>query len=193
MPTVLALFLHPDFAPRSGSDDGAVLLVVPTSSPLGSAEALDPILADLASLAGTLGSIASLAGFATGLGALRSGLAKPHVVFRKADQIDNLNDIDLIQRSLLENDTEAEDELSSLIFLGRPGRGAHCFNERGRRTGEGDFTVSAGASLIALIRDLHSISPDVEFGTLTVGTVPPGGLFTASDFGDALSSLEFVG
>lgn len=193
VPTVLALFLHRDFAARSGSDDGAVLVVVPESSPLGSVEALNPILETLSSVAGALRAITALSGFATGLGVLRSALAQPHGVFRRANRIDNLNEIDLIQRSFFENDTEAEDELSSLILVGRSGRGAHCCNARDLNTGEGDFTVSAGSSLITLVRNLHSIAPAVEFGTLVVGTVPPGGPFQASDFGDSLSSLEFVG
>lgn len=193
LPTVLALFLHRDFAPRSGGDDGAVLVVVPNVSPLGSVDALNPILQDIAGLANALRTIGTLAGFATGLGMLRTALAQPHVVFRKADRINNLNDIDLIQRGFFENDTEAEDELSSLILLGRQGRNTHCCNDRDMRTGEGDFTVTAGSSLMALVRNLHSIAPAVEFGSLSVGTTPPGGLFNASDFGDALSSLEFGG
>lgn len=193
VPTALALFLHKDFAPRSGGDDGAVLVIVPGSSPLGSVEALNPLLDQLAALANALRNVAALAGFVTGIAVLRSALAQPHVVFRKADRIDNFNDIDLIQRGFFENDTEAEDELSSLVFLGRAGRGAHCWNSRNRSTDEGDFTVSAGSALMALVRNLHSISPAVELGTLTVHNTPPGGLFSASDFGDNLSSMEFVG
>lgn len=193
VPTVLALFLHKDFAPTSGGDDGAVLVIVPDSSPLGSVEALNPVLDQLAALGSALQNLASLAGFVTGVGLLRGALAQPHVVFRKSDSIGNFNNIDLIQRGFLENDTEAEDELSSLIFLGRPGRGAHCCNSRDLSNGEGDFTVAAGSTLMALVRNLHSIAPAVELGTLTVGRTPPGGVFSASNFGDELSSMEFVG
>lgn len=90
---------------------------------------------------------------ATVAGALQSG----NIAFRKADQIGNLNDIDL--ESGLINDTEAEDELSSMILIGPPRRRIECFNARKFSTSEGQLDLTAGTELIALVADLHSASP----------------------------------
>jgi len=193
IPTVLALFLHANFQPRSGDDDGAVLVVVPQSSPLRSIGQLQPVLTTLQSTIGNLTSFGSFATFLLGLGDLVQALgAQPYVQFRAADAINNLNDITLIQRSWYENDTEAEDELSSLILIGREGRGAACFNDRDRNDDEGKFTVKTTENLFVIVRDLDGKNPAAEGGSITIDKQPPGGLFNPDKFNDELSSFEFV-
>jgi hypothetical protein len=57
IPTLLALFLHVDFAAKDGDDDGAVLIVVPASSPLRSFEQVQPLLNTLESTVSSLPAI----------------------------------------------------------------------------------------------------------------------------------------
>jgi hypothetical protein len=193
IPTVLAMFLHVNFQARSGDDEGAVLIVVPSNSPFRSLQQLQPALNTLQSTVGNLTSFASFAAFLLGLNELVSTIgAQPYVQFRAADRIANLDDITLIQRSWYENDTEAEDELSSLILIGREKRGARCSNDTNQDPGEGQFTVRTGGSLFVLVRNLHSVSPAAEGGTLVIDRAPPGGWREPDQFGDELSSFEFV-
>lgn len=193
IPTVLALFLHANFNPREGDDDGALLLMVPENSPLRS---LGQLQATLNTLEGVIGNLTAFGGFAAFLLGLSDLIAavsvQPHVQFRAANSIGDLNDITLIQRGWSENDTEAEDELSSLILIGRQGRGARCSNARNNTRDEGQFIVSTTDRLFAIIRDLDGKNPAVEGGTITVDPEPPGGLFNPDRFNDELSSIEFV-
>lgn len=193
LPTVLALFLHVDFQARSGDDDGAVLVVVPANSPFGSIHQLQPALNQLQSAVSTISSFASFAAFLAGLSELTGALpAQPHVQFRSTNRINNLNDITLIQRGFFENDTEAEDELSSIIFIGPAAKRAQLFNARDTNAGAGAFTLTVGPNFVTIVRNLHSASPASEpGGMLTVDTPPPGGIFGPSTFGDELSSLRF--
>lgn len=197
LPTLAVFFLHTNFAPRSGDDDGAALIVVPNNSPLRSLAQLNPVLATLKNTLSSLTTLGDFASFLLGLDELTHALpAQPHVEFRvanAANAIANLNDITLIQRAWYENDTEAEDELSSMILIGPSGKSVSCFNARSTGTGEGAFTVSTGKGMVALVRSLHSANPGVTPSTasLTVDTAPPGGIFNPDDFGDDLSSIRF--
>jgi hypothetical protein len=193
IPTVFAMFLHVDFQARSGDDDGAVLVLVPANSPIGSMAQLQPLLNQIDSVASTLSTFANFAAFLGGLSELTGALtAQPHAQFRSTNAIGNLNDITLIQRPWYENDTEAEDELSSLIFIGPAMRTVQCFNDRDFKTGQGAFTVMVGQNFFTLARNLHSPTPGSEPpGLLTVDTPPPGGVFQPSSFGDELSSVRF--
>jgi hypothetical protein len=193
IPSVLALFLHANFAPRSGDDDGAVLVVVPGNSPLRSLGQLQPVLNTLQSTIGNLTSFGSFATFLLGLSDLTHALSvQANVQFRATDVINNLNDITLIQRSWYENDTEAEDELSSLILIAHEGKGVKCFNDRDRDDGEGQFTIRTTANLYVIVRDLDGKHPAAEGGSLLVDKEPPGGWFDPDRFNDELSSLEFA-
>ena len=211
IPVVLAFFLHTNFAAASGDDSGAVLIVVPSNSPLQSLAQLQPILDTLQQTAGTLTSLAEFASFLLGLQQLSTALAaQPHVQFRVADRINNLNDITLIQRAWYENDTEAEDELSSLIFIGPPGKAVRCYNDRDREEGEGWFEltiarhvdeeggVSVGKEMYTLIRSLHDRHPTSEptGQEVDVKREPRewsySGVHYVETFGDTLSSMSFV-
>jgi hypothetical protein len=193
IPVVLAMFLHGDFQPRSGDDDGAVLVLVPANSPVGSIAQLQPLLDQIDSVASTLSTFASFAAFLGGLSELTGALPpQPHVQFRSTNAVGNLNDITLIQRGFFENDTEAEDELSSIIFIGPAGKRAQCFNDRDFDTDEGAFTLSVGPNFFTLVRDLDGKHPGSEPpGLLNVDREPPGGVFNPDKFNDELSSVRF--
>ena len=197
IPTVIVFFLHKNFAATSGDDDGAAFIVVPNNSPLHSLSELQTVLNALESALSSLTSIAELAAFLLGVSELTGALAaQPHIQFRVADSsnhINNFNDITLIQRSWYQNDTEAEDELSSLIFIGPVRKRVSCFNARDRDSDEGQFDLTIGSKIFALIRDLHQATPvsEPDGGEISVVTAAPGGWFTADDFGDELSSLSF--
>jgi hypothetical protein len=130
----------------------------------------------------------------TGLDALTALLDnEPHISFRKTDSIGNLNNITLVQRSWYQNDTEAEDELSSLFMIGPRRRNAEFFNDRSFDDGEGKFTLTIGVESFAGIRDLHRKHPVSEPSgvEISVDRDPPGGWFNPDDFGDDLSSVRF--
>jgi hypothetical protein len=187
VPTIALFFLHSNFSPRQGDDDGAVLIVVPASSPLRSFEQLQPVMDALDAALSSLSAFASFSSFLLGVRDVTAALpAQPHIQFRAEDGIGNLNDITLIQRSIFENDTEAEDELSSLIFVGPPGRRLQCFNARDFDTGEGQLDIVLGPEMFAAVHNLHSGTPTVEPAGATI-SFPA----SASSFGDTLSSIRF--
>jgi hypothetical protein len=189
IPTVIVFFLHSNFAAANGDDDGAAFIVVPNDSPLHSLSELQTVLNTLESTLSSLTSIAELAALLLGVSELTGALAaQPHIQFRVANSsndFNNFNNVTLIQRAWYQNDTEAEDELSSLILIGPVRRQARCFIDR-NRTG-GRFTLTIGPELHAIVRSLHASSPAVE---------PAGAAITidnpASTFGDELSSLSFL-
>lgn len=187
IPTVLAMFLHTNF------QRGAVLVVVPASSPLRSIDETRTLLDTLRGQVARLTSFANFVAFLTGLDQLRSALAaQPHVQFRVADAIRNLNNITLVHDSTSVlgvglNDTEAEDELSSMVLIGPESRRVELFVARNLDDDEGQLNVAVGPELFAMIRSLHARNPS---------TTPEGRsqVVRASDestFGDELSSLRF--
>ncbi|HMF56054.1 MAG TPA: hypothetical protein VK619_06820 [Pyrinomonadaceae bacterium] len=201
IPKVIVFFLHAYFSPSWGDDEGAAFIVVPNNSPLRSLAQLQGVLNTLQSTVSTLTGLAEFASFLLGLNDLIGTLpAQPYVQFRVADasnKLNNFNDVTLIQRSWYENDTEAEDELSSLIFIGPPGRRVQCFNDRDTKTDEGAFELTIGPKLHAIIRNLHSATPasEPDGNEINILNAPSGWRFDAASFiktfGDELSSLSF--
>lgn len=198
VPTVISFFLHTNFAAANGDDDGAAFIVVPNNSPLRNLAQLQSVLNTVESAVSSVTSIAEFASFLLGLNQLSSALAaQPHVQFRVANSsnhYNNFNNVTLIQRAWYENDTEAEDELSSLIFIGATGKAVECSNARNRGAGEGQFTLTIGPKFHATVNSLHSASPasGPDNTEIVINTAPPGGLFGTSSFGDELSSLRFL-
>ena len=195
VPSILAFFLHKNFAALNGDDDGAVFIVVPQDSPIQSFNQLQDILNTLESTVSSLTSIAEFAAFLLGITELTGALAaQPHIQFRKADSgnnFNNFNDVTLIHKFLGWlfgwTNIEAEDELSSLIFIGPPNKQVQCFNARNRRTGEGEFDLTIGPKMHVIVRDLHSANPTAEPDGNELSVV-----VSTSSFGDELSSLHFV-
>jgi hypothetical protein len=193
-PKVLVLSLHKDFR-------GAALVMVPGNSAITTVNHIKSLLQPLRNAISTLTTIARFAEMLLGIDAVSGALEDSHIAFSKADAVGNLNNIDLITRPWYEfNDTEAEDELSSFVYLSPPpppessANAVEMFNARSFRTGEGKFTVTTGTSFVALCRTLHTATPTVTpaNATLTVNNPPPGGQFQPSSFGDQLSSIRFL-
>jgi hypothetical protein len=220
VPKVLALFRHDTFEPFQ-EDDGFVLIVVPSSSPLRGLEQLDSVLGELGSVLSKLSALRSpglsvaqvlprvdealnnFAAFLLGVRKLAGAQRQPHVRFRVADSIADLNELHMIKRSfadtdLSQKDTRAGDEISSLIFIGLPGEKVKCWNNTdfrdpvpgsiGIATRDGQLLITARSEMIVAIPNLHSALPKTE---------PPGRTQVSKNpdnpetFGDALRSFAF--
>jgi len=192
VPKLIVFFLHKNFAAVDGDTDGAAFIVVPHNSPLHSLTELQATLNALESTLSSLSSIISLAGFLLGLSELTSALtAQPHVQFRVAnlsDEFNNFNDVTLKKKwhwLFGWRSTEAEDELSSLIFIGLEKSQIDCFIDRNRRGPR--FTLTTGAAMHVVVRDLHSKSPVSQPLGNEIDTHS-----SSRSFGDELSSLKFL-
>jgi len=190
-PKVLALTLDTEFR-------GAALILVQDRSGVNAIDHLRTLLEPVRNILSTLTGIVRFANMLVGIDTLTGILDAANIEFRRGDQFDNLNDITLIQRSWYENDTEAEDELSAFVYLAPPApprsqeNGVRMFNARSESDSEGQITVTTGPSFVALCRTLHSKRPQVmpSDATLTVDHDPSG--WWVSDFGDELSSIQFL-
>jgi len=189
VPTILVMFQHKNF-------EGLVLVVVPSNSPLVK-ETVTAALDTLKTVVTPLSAALTILSLVIGEVDLVSGiLNSAKVTFRKADEIHNLNDIDLDSHFL--DTTEAEDELSSLLFIAAPRRRVECFNGRDFGDSEGQMNVTIGAELCANIANLHSASPVSDpVGAVSVPRTPAGGWgiwpinHDITTFGDELSSIRF--
>lgn len=194
-PKVLVLSLHKDF-------HGAALVMVPGNSAITTVNHLKSLLQPVRNVISTLTAIARFAEMLIGIDALSGALEDAHIAFNKANEVGNLNNIDLITRPWYDfNDTEAEDELSSFVYLSQPPpressvNAVEMFNARGFSTREGKFTVTTGTSFVALCRNLHTATPTVAppSATLTVNNPPAGSYYSPiTSFGDELSSIKFL-
>lgn len=176
---------------------GLVFIVVPATSPL-TKELVAQALMDLKIALDPLVVTLSLLSLITSLlDPIRTALDSAKVTFRKANQIGNLNDIDLDTGIL--DDTEAEDELSSMTLIGPPRRRMECYNARDLSTSEGQMNVTVGAELIVRVSDLHTAAvSSVPIGRITTPFTPSGTRWDSIDpwsditgFGDELSSLRW--
>lgn len=196
IPKVLAAFLHTNFQARDGDDDGGVLVMVPANSPLRSIQQLNSTLSALQTAVTSVKSFATFATFLLGLNELVGALAaQPYFAFAATDEISDLNDITLIQRSWWENDTELEDELSSMIFIGPAGKVVDCFCETDFDDENGRFKLTVGPNFATLVRSLHADHPDSEPPGMVNVLVEPTHVLIDDDnltFGDWLSSLKFL-
>ncbi len=129
--------------------------MLPARSPLGVAANLVNALSGVGDALRKLGSLLKLLPLGPiSLGdAIDANAAHTHVAVQ--DEIGNLNDWTLIQRSWYENDTEAEDEISSLILVGVPGTSVRLYNARNFGEGEGVLQVTTGDEGYVLLRDLN--------------------------------------
>lgn len=195
VPTVAVLFRDTNFRRQA-------LVVVPANSPLTEGT----VRAALQTVNDTLDPIKDTVGFAgffvSELGPVSVALASATIIFRKADSITNLNDIDL--ESGFINDIEAEDELSSLALIGPPRRQIQGFNARSFSTSEGQMNATVGGGLLVRVSSLHSRNPAVDppadpaltplQGRVDVPVSPRGTRFfrhQINSFGDEFSSLRF--
>ena len=189
VPTVLALFVNRNFQTLADDTWGATLVVVPEGSPLLAFDTLFTMLNGVGTALQSLGSLLSI----TPLGAAAAGIVGPiaaesHRVLAVQDDIANLNDWTLIQREWYENDTEAEDEISSLILVGVPGTTVRLYNARNFGQNEGVLEVKTGPEGYVLIRNLDAPTPVTEPAGKAVPVVPS----PWNSFRDTFSSLRFT-
>lgn len=153
IPTMLILFRNRNYARTSGDAEGFALVVVPTNSPL--ARTTEPITGPQG--VGTLLNAAPLDPAGPLMEALKRLPALGPVVARVAalitmlraqdhfvlcrSPIDNLNEVTMIERAGVKNDTEAENQVSSLLLFGRPGTKASLYCRRHRQLGDGKLVV----------------------------------------------------
>jgi hypothetical protein len=190
IPTILALFRHPNFAARveAGNLPGVVLLVIPPDSPLTSftqvLTALRALRAAIGPLAAFSTPILSFAGFLLGLDSLINALDAPQFIML-IEASTSLARMDAIpvERGFFNIlgfevlPLNAEDRFDSLIFIGRSGDSAHLFNIVSFDTSAGDFTITARQEMFVMIRDLRSASPAHEpLHTPTDDVFAPGNL-----------------
>jgi len=149
-----------------------------------------------------LAFVSWFASYMTGLQELRKVRDLPHIdVKERKDSEKNLNDDDFIHRPWYSsfNDTEVEDESSSLLLLGPPGVGAQFFQDRSFKGGE--FDVLTGAPRVAggnqppldyapaiLVRDFKVVETSEPAGKVKI--VKTFG--TNKNPNDRLSSFKWV-
>jgi hypothetical protein len=194
IPTILLLFENASF-----TDPGVGLIMVPANSPLDSTtitaalnalnNALSPLQAALPVLGFILGEIAPNATIQTALGLAQNA----RLTFQKTDGISDLSNIEW--KSHWYGDEDAEDNISSIVMIGPPGRQAQCFNGRNfNGSAEGQMNVNVGSELLVEVPNLHSAYPASNpVGHVTVPFAPTG-YRTAhfiSIFGDEFSSIQF--
>ena len=179
MPTILAMFLHRNYT-------GSILVVLPEETWISTLGWLTGKIQELHLVLLPFATNPRLGAVVEALALLHSALlAEDYVQFRKTDEIANLNDITL--SSGFFDDTEAEDEISSLLLFGPPDRAVDLFNDRSFGVSEGVFTIKTREQLVAGVRDLHTDFPSVEpVGASLLRRGAPD-----DDFGDELSSLRF--
>jgi hypothetical protein len=198
IPTLLFLFRDPFFK-------GAVLIVFPKNSPLGP----DFLIQKLTEVRDALSDLHDLLGFVAffikEVNLIIPLLENLQVAATRADEISNLNDVDVITYSWYHvwggGDIEAEDEMASLIFLGPPGRVLQAFNDRNFSDDEGQMNINIGLEMAVAIETLYSKSPiSVPPARVSVPKTPQGcrgtwcflgGGHKITTFGDEFSSIRF--
>jgi hypothetical protein len=187
IPSVLALFRNNGF---SAADHGAALLVVPGNSSLSSITGVRSAVEQVHAAAQNLSAFGRFSALAGRLARLVTALqTHEHMKFVRTDAIANLNTITLIQRGVLANDIEAEDELSSLILLGPAARRARLFIRRDFDQTAGRLDVGVEDENIVLIANLDSTSPAAVPAGRAGVVVEPSGRKT---FSNELSSLQLA-
>jgi hypothetical protein len=184
-------------------------MMIPSQSPLGG-DTLLAVLQRARNLLEQVRSIIAFVGvFINEVDDLANVLNNIGLSVAKADQIPDLNDLDLRHYpnfpavyNVFRNDIEWEDEISSLLFFGPPGRRLRAYNARNFSNSEGEIHVTVGRELAARVWDLHSASPGALPSTaVTVPAAPSGcrgvGCYFWSGhqittFGDEFSSLKLT-
>ncbi len=182
VPKVFGLFLDTSYG-------GAAALYLPRNSTLNKTTlpgAVQKVAGIYNPLASKLNFVSWFAAYLAGLNQLQSAFSLPHWDLKELkDQESNLNDDDFIHRSPYSsvNDTEVEDEASSMLLIGVPNTSVQFFQNRDY--GGMHFTAKTGTGMAVLIPDLRNMQ-----------TTPPGGVaettFTSSKTpNNSLSSFKW--
>ena len=154
IPRVAAMFRHANYAAQSGGDSGFVFVMVPGGYPFQVFNQLAPLLTHIQTTLGTLNSFVHIAGYLTGLDNLLSAVpAQPDIQFRAADKVDDLEDI-VFEEGGITNawfDYDADDDVSSIIFLGIPGSVFDLFGDSGCQAGHHEIVVTTGIDMWATL------------------------------------------
>jgi hypothetical protein len=183
VPKVFGLFLDLNYG-------GAAALYLPGDSVLNKTTLPQTVqkVADIYNpLASKLNFVTWFGSYIAGLQALQHAFALEHWDLKELkNQESNLNDDDFIHRSALSsvNDTEVEDEASSMLLLGLPDTSVQYFQDR--NYGGMRFTAKTGTELVVLVPNL-----------ITMASTPPGKIidktFTSSKTpNNSLSSFKWL-
>lgn len=187
LPRVLALTVDTNFL-------GAALIVVPADSAVAGIAHLQSLLQPVRSALQVLATIAALADFILGIETLASIVQQTNIQFRAGAGWGNLNDITLVQNAWYSNDIEAEEELSSFVYLSpppgpenKPTHSVVLYNKRHFDEASGAMMIQTGTLWIALCRSLaHKHPPLIPDDAVRTIVKEPGG-----SFNDSLCSILF--
>ena len=150
IPRVFAGFRHANFAPQDGGDSGFAFVMVPGGYPFRTFDQLSGVLTTLQTTLANLHSFVTIAGFLTGLGQLIDAVpTQPSLQFRAADQIGDLEDV--VFESHLFGDYDADEEISSALFIGVPRSAFQIFNEDDFDDSDGRITLTTGSQMWAAL------------------------------------------
>ncbi len=151
IPRVFVGFRHANFAPQSVGDSGFAFVMVPGGYPFRTFDQLSPVLTTLQTTLSNLHSFVEIAGFLTGLGQLVDAVpTQPSLQFRAADQIGDLEDV--VFESHFLGDYDADEEISSALFIGVPGSTFEIFNEDDFDASDGRITLTTGTQMWAALK-----------------------------------------
>jgi hypothetical protein len=161
VPTIFVLFMDKNFG-------RAAAAYVPGNSTLTQTMLPDAVrkLADIYNpVASRLNFVTWFAAYLAGLQGLQHTFALEHWDLKELKDGEwNLNNDDFIHRSPFTslNDSEVEDESSSLLMMGIPGTAAKFFQDRSSKGLE--FSVRTGLEMTVLIRDFATMSSEPAGG-----------------------------
>jgi hypothetical protein len=183
VPTIFAGFSVEDQKHRA-------LVVVPKVLKVDNVEEVINQIEAVQKLAENLvGQVTAFADFVTAVAKVPRMLrGAASVVVRRADEINNLNDIHLAETPT--DNPEAEDEFESLVLIGAPGRQIRLYNDRDLKNNEGQLRVTTNDVMYADVDNLGGGPPpdtDPE-GRAKVEHEPESG----DNFENTISSLRFV-
>jgi hypothetical protein len=197
-PKVLALTIGINFL-------GPAIIVVPDVSPIVGIDHLRTLLQPVRNAVSALTSITRFAEMLVGIDTVSGILNAANIVFVRQNPVNNLNDFVLVARPWYENDTEAEDELQSFVYIAPPpstrlpsDNKVEMCNNRFLLTDQGKFTVNTGPGFVASCANLNSGTPTVSPSTAALVVNNAAGGYNAwnvhfiSTFGSELSSINFL-
>jgi hypothetical protein len=154
IPRVAAMFRHAGFAARDGDDSGFVFVMVPGAYAFAAFDQLAPVLQQLQTTLGTLNNFVHIVSFLTGLGSLLDAVAAlpqsaTAIQFRATDKVDDLENIEFDPGF---SPLDADDSISSIIFLGISGSVFDLFGDSGCQAGHHEIVLTTGSEMWAALR-----------------------------------------
>lgn len=204
LPTFLALFRLEDFKPYAtdGVDiqanplaevhEGFVLIIYPDNCPVpASLETLNGMLQRVDEVLAPLRSLVGMATFLDELSILRKSVAAQPMMRIVGAPVRKFNDIHMNVETfgfdVLNQDRRPDNRVSSLIFVGQPGRQVHCFRHHNFEPGDGAFTITLPDTMFVKIRSLkigNAAMNDIDGVTVTNDT--------EDNFDDNMSSAIYL-